>query len=63
MRQTAQLLEKNWVLERTADIYIYMHIYTVTSEWKAGKVLCWGRCFVFVTQEVKSFNSFTINKD
>lgn len=39
----------HWILERTLELD--RHKYMISSKWKTGKTLCWGREYALVSTE------------
>ena len=45
----ATAVEKLWIIGKTSELYQLTSFKAVlTTEWKTGHVLCWGKGFTFV---------------
>ena len=56
MKKDKQLTERHWTTEKTAELNQPVYLKDVlTSVWKAGHVLRWGRGFALVSTGEEKF--------
>ena len=61
--QNTTAVERHWIVERTVELNQAVYIKDIlTSEWKMGNVLCWGKGYVCFHRKRKAMGSFQVDK-
>ena len=56
--------ERHWIIEKTSEVNQLVYFKDVlTSEWKPGDVLCWGKGFSPCFHRRKAIHIIKINQD